>query len=138
MDTPSINHLLQKHGILKAFHISKVIDREEMSSLYNKLNLENESDPDVINEKIQHALAKLSTVNQYQDSIPGVLGSNEFLSDSLDVHGVGEMLAVSDVIADMLASEGFTPKECMFIIAATIKRLNLSPPPKREDEEPLF
>ena len=128
MDTPLVNHLLQKHGVLKAFHISKVIERDEMAMLHSKLKLDDEENPDIINDKIQQALMAMSLINREHDIIPGVLNPAYSMSDdSLNSASVNELMSVSDMISDTLMDEGFTPKECIFILAATIKRLGLNP-----------
>ncbi|MHA2407301.1 MAG: hypothetical protein ACXACA_02880 [Candidatus Ranarchaeia archaeon] len=141
MDTPKVNHLLHKHGVLKTFHISRAIDKREVSDVYKKLNIDEKSATDETREKITKMLYVLTQENFSGEHIPGALhdvGSRPLtpvLSTTQKERKLFELMDTAHIVSDILLSSELTPKECSFVIGTVIKNLNLNSPQSLTDDE---
>ena len=135
METPKVNHLLQKHGILKTFHISRIVKKKDVSDVYKKLNIKEDSASDELKTKINKALYVLTQGSFGNEEIPGVISQvpnpSLFAEDSQE-RKLFELMDVSQLISDILLGEGLTAKECRFVLGTVIKNLNL------DDSDPLM
>jgi hypothetical protein len=120
------NHLLHKHGILKTFYVSKVIKRKEVLDFYKKLNIDPKTADEETKERVQRTMQAVANMGYFRNNVPGILGEHPDMEHQIDHCSIGELMSLSDVITDMLKSEGLTPRECGFVLGSAIKQLNLN------------
>lgn len=138
METPKINHLLQKHGILKTFHISRVVNKKDVSDVYKKLNLDEKTASDDLKNKINKSLYILTQGNFANEQIPGVISETPIPTPTLLAHDTQErklydLLDISQLISEIMLSEGLSLRECSFVMDTVIKNLNLRAPDDDSD-----
>ena len=146
---PVVNHLLQKQGVLIAFHICKNVKPKEVSKLYK--NLKNKKK---YSKEDRESMAEqlLATVTTTLSDVPGILNApkEKVIEPNQYTHSISELMDASNVITDILMDSDYSPKECRFIINNAIISLNLDDPELfdegefddeemgEEGEEPLF
>jgi hypothetical protein len=145
MDTPTVNHLLQKHGVLKTFHISKVVGKKELSDVYKKLKIKEDNISDELRDEINKMLYFLTQGKEANEPIPGVMNDMPpmvamNLSHPQLVNMVNrekklfDLIDIASMISDIVISEDLTLKETKFVIGTIIKNLNLNGMSEFDDE----
>ena len=123
---PTVNHLLQKHGVLKQFRISKVVSKKDVLELKKKLGIT--SDSIDIQAKLEHTLHILSQMDYAAGNIPGIIVKHNPLDTNQTHirHDIKRLLMISQLIGNILLEEKLNPTECQFILRKVIQDLNLN------------
>lgn len=129
--TPEVRHLLQKHGIMRKFHISKTINPKEIDSVYKKLNIDGDSS-DTLKDIARRVVESMQAMDytEYQ-SIPGVMSDKNKLSNVYSDIGsrkMIELLELANIFSQTMLMEGLTPRESGYVLGLVIKNLNLNDP----------
>lgn len=124
-----VKHLLQKHGIMRRFNISKVVNQKEIDSMYKKLRV-NDKSSDTIKDVARRMVESMQAMDYHEyQTIPGVISETNKISSitsNVDKKKLSELLELANVFSHMLIIENLTPKESGYVLGLVIKNLNLN------------
>lgn len=132
----NINHLIAKHGILKAFSIARKVSKTDIEKMTKKIKKKCKNKDD-FNELLQEEILKTTKYSLNQDLIPGLIVSNNKpkIKDKnpsknnniiVDQEKTMKLNYVANIIAKKFVDSKFSKDEICYLILSLLSILGLS------------
>ena len=124
MDNNELTHLLSSMGVLASFSIAKIISKEEISKITNKIKKsQKEKNPDKIKKLVEKALIESTKENVENEIPPGLIFPK---INEKKLKNQMELAAISHSLASKFVERKLTKLQVCFIINFIVNVLEIT------------
>lgn len=110
-----MEHLLQTHGILKAFNVNRKVTKHELAELATSMGIEVD---DISMDELSPLIQMLSEIELIHGEIPGTPNSSSKSLQQLrqNYQSLFRLVALSSCVCDLLDGEQLSQPEKLFVL----------------------